>query len=162
MVVGAVDPMEGSIVILPGAATMAIGAWIGRGERRVTAYRLGVLVLITLGLVALWGLSGAGGFGGDSGRSMWWGMLILPYLVGWSMGIWGPGSPRWLVVLGVVVGLWYLVIPVMMAGGSRGTMSRAPAIAVGATGLLTIAGCVVRLRKRVPTHEEETHEDNDV
>ena len=48
---------------------------------------------------------------------MWWGLLILPYLIGWTVGIWGPGSPRWMVWLGIPVGIWYLTIFTMAVGG---------------------------------------------
>ena len=114
MLVGAIDPMEGSLVILPGSGLVALGTFLGQSERRLIAYRVGVFILIAIGVGALWGLSRVGGFGGNSGRSMWWGVLILPYLIGWSMGIWGPGSPRWLLLLGIVVGLWYLTILAMV------------------------------------------------
>src|ERR1035437_10443182 len=110
MLVGALDPMEGSLVILPGSGLAALGAFLGHSERRLIAYRVGVFILIVIGGGAMWGLSTVGGFGGRSGRSMWWGVLILPYLIGWSVGIWGPGSPRWLLPLGVVVGLWYVTL----------------------------------------------------
>ena len=96
MVVGAIDPMEGSLLILPGSGLVALGTFLGQSERRLIAYRVWVFILIAIGVGALWGLSMVGGFGGKSGRSMWWGVLILPYLIGWNMGIWGPGSPRWL------------------------------------------------------------------
>lgn len=149
MVVGALDPMEGSLLILPGSGLVALGTFLGRSERRLIAYRVWVLILIVIGVGALWGLSS---FGGNSGRSMWWGVLILPYLVGWSMGIWGPGSPRWLLVLGMVVGLWYLVILAMVlgSGGHHGALSAWPGIVIGAIGALTIVGCISRLSKRIP------------
>ena len=87
MLLGAMDPMEGSAVILPGSGLVALGVVLGHSERRLIAYRLAVFILILLGVGAMWVLSWAGGFGGKSGRSMWWGVLILPYLIGWSMGI---------------------------------------------------------------------------
>ena len=93
MLLGAVDPMEGSLLILPGSGLVALGTFLEHGERRRFLYRLGVFLLILLGVGALWGLSMVGGFGGTSGRSNWWGVLVLPYLVGWSMGIWGAGLP---------------------------------------------------------------------
>jgi hypothetical protein len=151
MLVGAVDPMEGSVVILPGSGLVALGAFLGHSERRLIAYRVGVFILIVIGVGAMWGLSTVGGFGGRSGRSMWWGVLILPYLIGWSMGIWGPGSPRWLLLLGIVVGLWYLTILAMVlrsSGGHHGAMSALPGIVIGTIGVLTIAGCISRLTKR--------------
>ncbi len=155
MLVGAIDPMEGSIVILPGSGLVALGTYLGQGERRLIAYRVWVFILIAAGVGALWGLSMVGGFGGSSGRSNVWGVLILPYLIGWSMGIWGPGSPRWMVWLGIVVGLRYLVIPVMVLRASartHGTTSVVPSIALGVLGTLTIGGCIYRLlRKRIPS-----------
>lgn len=110
MLVGAIDPMEGSLLILPGSGLVALGTFLGHGERRVIAYRVGVFILIAMGVGALWGLSCLGGFGGNSGRSNWWALLLLPYLIGWLMGICGPGVPRWIQLLGFGVGLWYLSI----------------------------------------------------
>ena len=83
---------------------------------------------------------------------MWWGVLILPYLVGWSMGIWGPRSPRWLLFLGIGVGLWYLMILGIILNHSVGQFDKSvlPAIVIGGIGVLTIGGCLNRLRKRVP------------
>lgn len=149
MLVGAIDPLEGSLLILPGSGLVALGTYLGNTERRFFAYRLAVFIMIAIGVGALWGLSSAGGFGGTSGRSMWWGVLILPYLIGWSAGIWGPSSPRWLLTLGIAVGLWYLVILGMVAGSARGFTSVLPALVIGCTGMLTIAGCINRLRKHI-------------
>ena len=153
MLVGAIDPMEGSLLILPGSGLVALGTFLSQVERRLIAYRVWVLVLIAIGVGALWGLSMVGGFGGPSGRSSWWGVLILPYLIGWSMGIWGPGSPRWMLWLGIAVGLWYLTILVMVliasAARPEGHMSAGPGIIIGTLGVLTIGGCINRLRKRI-------------
>jgi hypothetical protein len=154
MLVGALDPLEGSLVILPGSGLVALGTFLGQRERRLIAYRVGVFLLIAIGVGSLWGLSAAGGFGGHSGRSMWWGVLILPILIGWSMGIWGPGSPRWLLLLGIVVGLWYLAILVITLNPPsrhQRAMSNLPGIVLGTIGMLTIGGCLNRLRKRVST-----------
>jgi hypothetical protein len=148
MVAGAVDPLEGSLIILPGSGLVAFGMFLGQRERRVVAHRVLAFILIAVGVGAMWGLSAAGGLGGSSGRSMWWGLLILPYLIGWSMGIWGPGSPRWLLWLGIAVGLWYLAILAMVfAGAGRGHPSVLAAVLVAALGVLTIGGCISRLRR---------------
>jgi hypothetical protein len=145
MLVGAIDPMEGSLLILPGSGLVALGTYLGRDERRLIAYRAWVFVLIAMGVGALWGLSMAGGIGGTSGRSAWWGALILPYLIGWSMGIWGPGSPRWMLWLGIGVGLWYLsLLGIALRVGRYVSLN----MVSGAIGLLTIGGCIYRLRKR--------------
>ena len=150
MLVGAIDPMEGSIIILPGSGLVALGTFLGQSERRLITYRVWVFILVAIGVGAMWGLTWVGGFGGHSGRSMWWGALILPYLIGWSMGIWGPGSPRWLLVLGIVVGLWYQAIVVMILSPA---VPRAITLGPGlfvimAIGVLTIGGCISRLRNR--------------
>jgi hypothetical protein len=150
MLVGALDLMEGSAVILPGSGLVALGTYLGQSERRLIAYRVGVFILIAIGVGAVWGLSSVGGFGGNSGRSMWWGVLILPYLIGWSMGIWGPKSPRWMLWLGMVVSLWFLAIAVMIQM-HPGPQHRdyLVSIVMAALGVLTIGGCINRLRKRI-------------
>jgi hypothetical protein len=147
MLVGALDPMEGSVIILPGSGLVALGTFLGQSERRRIAYRMWVFILIAIGVGAMWGLTMVGGFGGNSGRSMWWGVLILPYLIGWSMGIWGPGSPRWLLVLGIVVGVFYLaLLPTILTRGGKHQWG--VAIVIGILGVATIIGCIGRLRTR--------------
>jgi hypothetical protein len=68
------------------------------------------------------------------------------------MGIWGPGSPRWLLLLGIVVGLWYLALCGMVLKGParhNGRMSVLPGIIIGTFGLVTIGGCISRLKTPV-------------
>jgi hypothetical protein len=87
MVLGALDPLEGSVVILAGSALVATGAFFGHTRRyglQVTA-----LALIGVGVAALFGLSALGGVGGSTGRSMWWLLLCLPYPIGWVLGLVG-------------------------------------------------------------------------
>lgn len=148
MLVGALDPMEGSVLILPGSGLVALGTFLNRSERRLVTYRVMVFVLIAIGVSSLWWLSSLGGFGGQGERSMWWGSLVLPYLIGWSMGIWGPGSPRWLLALGIVVGLFYLAITPLVLTRSHGQQQGVIAIVIAALGLLTIVGSVVRWKKQ--------------
>jgi hypothetical protein len=87
MVIGALDPLEGSLVILPGCGLVALGALLGKSRHRIFLYW--AFVLVAVGVGALWGLSALGGFGGKSGRSNWWGLVLLPYPVGWIMGLVG-------------------------------------------------------------------------
>lgn len=148
-VIGAIDPMEGSILILPGSALLALGVFLGGSERRVVAYRVLVLVLLVLGIGALWGLSFMGGFGGTSGRSMWWGLLLLPYLLGLPLAFSGPGSPRWLPWFGIGVGAWYLTIFAQIV--SRSGLRFDAGATIGAVGLLMIGGCCARLIARWKT-----------
>jgi len=152
MLVGAIDPIEGALLILPGSGLVALGTFLGRAERRLIAYRFWVFILIAIGVGASLWLSMRGGFGGPGGRSNWWGVLVLPYLIGWSMGIWGPASPRWVLWLGIGVGLWYLTLCGTVLKHSvphYWTEANLPAIAIAAIGLLTIGGCINRLRKRI-------------
>ena len=78
---GTIDPMEGSILVALGAGTMAWVSYIAK-EPHFKYYRLAA-VLIAIGVATLWILSAYGGFGGDTGRSDSWGLLVLPYPAGW-------------------------------------------------------------------------------
>jgi len=151
MVLGALDPMEGSLLILPGSGLFALGTWADDANRRWIGFRVTVFLLISLGVGALWGLTQLGGIGGHSGRSEWWGVLIFPYVIGWSMGIWGPGSPRWLVWLGIGVSLWYLALTGIIlahAAGNHRPSSVPIGVILATLSLSTIAGCIWRLREK--------------
>jgi hypothetical protein len=92
MVVGAVDPLEGSIVILLGTGLATLAAFLAK------SHRLGFFVwsfaLVVVGVGVMFSLSAFGGLGGGTGRSLWWGVVVLPYPVGWVMGL--VGAVRWL------------------------------------------------------------------
>ena len=87
MLIGAIDPLEGSLIILPGVGVAAVGALLGKGRWRMLLYW--ALILVAVGVAAMWVLSALGGIGGSSGRSDWWGLLVLPYAAGWVMGVVG-------------------------------------------------------------------------
>ena len=87
MLIGAIDPLEGSIIIVPGTGMVALGALLGRSRHRILIGWSFVLVAVGVGM--MWVLSEFGGIGGRTGRSMWWGLVILPYPVGWIMGLVG-------------------------------------------------------------------------
>ena len=87
MLIGAIDPLEGSIIILPGSALVALGAFLGKSRYRIVCYWS--LILVAVGVVELWVLSGFGGIGGSRERSVWWGLVVLPYPVGWILGLAG-------------------------------------------------------------------------
>jgi hypothetical protein len=89
MLLGTVDPLEGSLLILPGSGLVALGMVLGGKKRRTVLYWVWAFSLIAVGVGALFGLSAIGGIGGRSGHSMWWGILILPYPVGWLMALAG-------------------------------------------------------------------------
>ena len=87
MLIGVIDPLEGSVVILAGVALAALGARLGKSRHRKLLYWSFGLALIGVG--AMWGLSVIGGIGGNTGRSIWWALTIAPYPVGWILGIIG-------------------------------------------------------------------------
>ena len=87
MLIGAVDPLEGSLVILPGTGFVVLGALLGKSQHRVFLFCS--FVLVAIGVGAMWGLSALGGLGGNTGRSNWWGLVLLPYPAGWIMGLVG-------------------------------------------------------------------------
>ena len=89
MVLGTLDPLEGSVLILPGSGLVALGLYLGGKDRKTVLYWTSVFILIALGVGAMFALSAAGGIGGKSGHSMWWGVLILPYPAGWLMALLG-------------------------------------------------------------------------
>lgn len=87
MVVGAVDPLEGSILILAGSGLVTLGTWLGESDRRLLVTWLRLFGLILFGVAALFALSAVGGIGGKGGHSLWWGLLVLPYPAGWLLGL---------------------------------------------------------------------------
>jgi hypothetical protein len=87
MLLGSVDPMEGSLLILPGSGLVTLGLFIAKAERRLLRDWVWVFSLIAVGVGALFGLSAIGGIGGKSGHSMWWGLAILPYPIGWVLAL---------------------------------------------------------------------------
>ena len=87
MLVGAVDPLEGSFVILPGSGLVAAGAYLGRSRyRTLLAW---AFALIVAGVGAMVVFTALGGIGGHSGSSLWWGLFVLPYPLGWIIGLVG-------------------------------------------------------------------------
>ncbi len=89
MALGTVDPVEGSLLIVPGSGLVALGVFLGGKGRNVLLYWLAAFVLIAVGVGAMFALSTYGDLGGEGGPSIWWGVLILPYPVGWLMAVAG-------------------------------------------------------------------------
>ena len=84
MLAGALDPLEGSLVILLGVGLITLGTFLGPSERQLRTQWVLVLLLVAFGVGALWGL---GAFHLYRGHSSWWQILILPYPIGWVIGI---------------------------------------------------------------------------
>ncbi len=85
MVVGLLDPLEGSVVIVGGTALVALGARLLRSRHARLAYA--GCGLVAAGVAALFILSGFGGVGGSSGQAWWWALTLAPYPVGWLLSL---------------------------------------------------------------------------
>lgn len=87
VVLGAVDPLEGSLLILAGAGALVAAAHLGHLRARQRLDWGGAL--IALGVAILWAMSAVGGLGPSTGRSYWWALLLVPYPVGWLLSLSG-------------------------------------------------------------------------
>ena len=87
MLLGTLDPLEGSLLILPGSGMVALAMYLSGRDHQTVRYWTWAFILIAVGVGAMFALSAVGGIGGKSGHSMWWGILILPYPVGWLMAV---------------------------------------------------------------------------
>jgi hypothetical protein len=85
LIIGALDPLEGSIVILAGSILIALSTYLTHDLQWKTFLLLFIMILI--GVSFLFYLSSLGGFGGNSALSWWWGTLILPYPIAWLIFI---------------------------------------------------------------------------
>ena len=84
MVIGIIDPLEGSVVVLGGSMLAALGAFRSQHRSRLS---FTAVALIAFGVSVMSGLSALGGVGGNTGRSVWWALLCLPYPIGWILGL---------------------------------------------------------------------------
>ena len=90
MLVGTIDPLEGSGLIVIGIGLIALDAYITRSRYRAL-FRWS-FAFVVCGVAAMWGLSSVGGFRltvEGVGLGPWWGLVILPYPVGWVLGVIG-------------------------------------------------------------------------
>jgi len=80
-IIGTIDPLEGSVLIIAGSILLATLSFINKNP----AYKiyLTASTLITIGVVFIFYIASIGGFGGSSTLSLWYGLLILPYPIGW-------------------------------------------------------------------------------
>jgi len=81
LIIGAIDPLEGSVLIMAGSALLALSAYI-TNDRHSKVFTAS-LIMIVVGVIFLFYFSSLGGFGGTSALSWWWGLLILPFPIGW-------------------------------------------------------------------------------
>lgn len=85
LIIGAIDPLEGSVIIVAGSLLIALSTYLTK-DRHWKIFFTSLIMIIT-GVFFLFYFSSLGGFGGTSSLSWWWGTLILPYPLGWLMSI---------------------------------------------------------------------------
>ncbi|NVO10853.1 MAG: hypothetical protein HXX16_12880 [Bacteroidales bacterium] len=81
LIIGVLDPLEGSVIIVAGSALVALSTYITH-DRHWKIFLL-TTVMIVIGVFFMFYFSSFGGFGGNSTLSWWWSTLILPYPIGW-------------------------------------------------------------------------------
>jgi MFS family permease len=84
LIIGALDPLEGSVVIVAGSIIMTISAYLRRDRHRKQFLTFSILIVV--GVFFLLFFSSFGGFG-KGALSWWWGILVLPYPLGWLASI---------------------------------------------------------------------------
>ena len=85
LIAGAIDPLEGSVIIVGGSALIALSTQLTHDRHR--RIFLITSVMITMGVCFMFYFSSLGGFGGTSTLSWWWATLIIPYPIGWLINI---------------------------------------------------------------------------
>jgi hypothetical protein len=85
LIIGVIDPLEGSVLISVGSILLTFSKYF-KNDPRWKVYFFASVMIVT-GVSFLFYLSSLGGFGGNSSLSWWWGMLILPYPLGWLLSI---------------------------------------------------------------------------
>ncbi|PKO95050.1 MAG: hypothetical protein CVU14_12835 [Bacteroidetes bacterium HGW-Bacteroidetes-9] len=85
LIIGAVDPLEGSVVITGGSAAIALATYLSK-DRHWKLFLVSFLMII-FGVFFLFYLSSLGGFGGTSKLSWFWSTFTLPYPIGWLIAI---------------------------------------------------------------------------
>jgi hypothetical protein len=85
LLIGVIDPMEGSVLVLAGSAAITFSTFLNKDA--YFKIFLVSFIMIAFGVFFLFYLSSIGGFAGGSSLSWWMGLLILPYPVGWLLTI---------------------------------------------------------------------------
>lgn len=82
---GILDPLEGSVVVILGSVAVVLALYL---KKEILWRKLFFAsLLLTLGIGMMFLLSSLGGIGGKSPYSIWLGLLILPYPVGWIVSV---------------------------------------------------------------------------
>jgi len=90
VVLGTLDPLEGSVLIVAGFAMLvADGYRTGSGSRTLLTWALSLSAVGVVGLFVLSAFGGVRMTGTGPGHSPWWALIIVPYPVGWLLGVIG-------------------------------------------------------------------------
>ena len=81
LIIGSIDPLEGSVAIAAGIALLALSTYLKNDHQWKLFLTLSLMILF--GVAFLFYFSSLGGFGGKSTLSWWWCILILPYPIAW-------------------------------------------------------------------------------
>lgn len=85
LIVGVIDPLEGSVAILIGSLMIYIASIMLKDRDKKMFFV--AMVLILIGVLSMFIMSSMGGFGKESKMSNWLLILIIPYPLGWLMEI---------------------------------------------------------------------------
>ena len=77
-ILGILDPMEGSVLLMAGAVLIAVSTYFSND--RYWKVFLATAIMQVVGVFFLFFFSSLGGF---PPLSWWWSILILPYPIGW-------------------------------------------------------------------------------
>ncbi len=81
IIAGAIDPMEGSVVIAIGSVFLALASYLKNDRHKKHFLIFSILILVGVFFLFFW--SNLGGIGGTSTYSGWWGVTIITYPIGW-------------------------------------------------------------------------------
>ena len=87
LLLGALDPMEGAVGVFVGAGLVALGAYLSHSAYRTLLTR--AFVLVVIGFTGMLAQGALRAVGRVSGGSWWWGLFLLPYVVGGVMALGG-------------------------------------------------------------------------
>jgi formylglycine-generating enzyme len=90
--VEAIEPWDfGLILVLPGSGMVVLGALLGKGQRGMIRYWIWVFILIAFSVASVIALLALERVGGHTLRRLagWVEAMVLPYAVGWVMGLIG-------------------------------------------------------------------------
>jgi hypothetical protein len=83
LIIGAIDPLEGSVLICGGAVLISVAVLAAHDRHRYLF--LAATISILIGTAMLFYMSSLGGIGKGTSYSMWWALVFLPLPLGWLM-----------------------------------------------------------------------------